>query len=154
MKKLDLTIFIIMFLVILSAFYYQDTVTSRKKEDLVIFVDAAVQLVESEGEEAFPDFYTDQWIDGDLYIFIWQLDGVRLVYPPDPEAVNQDMSNLLDYEGKPIGNIFIETAIEGDGWVEYMWPKPGEMHPSPKLTYIKRADYEDSSYLVGAGVYI
>ncbi len=154
MKKLDLTIFIIISLVILSAFYYQDRVTSRKKEDLFLFVDAAVQLVESEGEEAFPDFYTDQWIDGDLYIFIWQLDGIRRVYPPDPEAVNQDMSNLQDYEGKPIGNIFIETATEGDGWVEYMWPKPGETHPSRKLTYIKRADYEDSSYLVGAGVYI
>lgn len=139
---------------ILSAFFYQDTVTSRRKEELVLFVDAAVELVESEGEEAFPDFYTDQWIDGDLYIFIWQLDGIRRVYPPDPEAVNQDMSNLQDYDEKPIGNIFIETAIEGDGWVEYMWPKPGETQPSRKLTYIKRADYEDSSYLVGAGVYI
>ncbi len=154
MDKLEGIIFIIIFLVAASGFTYQETQINEKKDDLLIYVNAAVMLIENEGPGVFPQFYTPDWFKGDKYIFIWRMDGVRVVYPPEPEKINQDMSNLKDYEGKPIGEIFLETARSGDGWVEYLWPKPGDTHPSRKVTYIKRADYGNSSYLVGAGVYI
>ncbi|WP_256438689.1 hypothetical protein [Methanobacterium alkalithermotolerans] len=38
------------------------------------------------------------------------------------------------------------------GWSTYGLNQ--DTHPSRKVTYIKRVDYGNSSYLVGAGVYI
>jgi len=64
------------------------------------------------------------------------------------------MTGLVDSAGKPIGKLFIQTAEKGSGWVDYMWPKPGETVPSLKITYIKKAQYQNQTYLVGSGVYI
>ena len=77
-----------------------------------------------------------------------------MVYPPDPSGEGKNMTDLVDSTGKPIGQLFIKTALNGSGWVEYMWPKPGEKTPSLKITYIKRAQYQNQTYLVGSGVYI
>ena len=50
----------------------------------------------------------------------------------------------------------METAkTKGQGWVEYMWPKPGEKKPSKKISYVKRAKMPTGeTVVVGAGVYI
>jgi signal transduction histidine kinase len=51
---------------------------------------------------------------------------------------------------------FIETAkTKGSGWVDYMWPKPGEKNPSKKLSYVKRTKMPDGEMvIVGAGTYV
>ncbi len=40
---------------------------------------------------------------------------------------------------------------EGQGWVDYKFPKPGQEKPVAKTSYIQRV--EGTQYLVGAGVY-
>jgi signal transduction histidine kinase len=40
---------------------------------------------------------------------------------------------------------------KGEGWVEYMFPKPGEEAPSKKISYIYRVPGQN--LLVGAGIY-
>ena len=52
---------------------------------LVRFVDAAVEEIEKFGEKAFPRFREKgvDWFHDDSYIFVWGLDGLRYVYPPD-----------------------------------------------------------------------
>ncbi|MDI6644418.1 MAG: cache domain-containing protein [Methanobacteriaceae archaeon] len=151
---MGLTIFVIIFIVIFAGIFYMDKLNETKKNQIVSNVNAAVKLVESEGEASFPEFYSNKWFKGDEYIFIWQLDGIRVVYPPDPAGVGKNMADLKDYDGKPIGKLFIETAQKGEGWVEYRWPKPGENNPSTKLTFIKRAIYQNRTYLVGSGIYL
>jgi cytochrome c len=37
------------------------------------------------------------------------------------------------------------------GWVEYMWPKPGEEEPTRKITHALQV--EGTPYLVDAGIY-
>ncbi|QUH22347.1 hypothetical protein HYG87_00480 [Methanobacterium alkalithermotolerans] len=91
MDKLEGIIFIIIVLVAFSGFTYQETQINEKKDDLLIYVNAAVMLIENEGPGAFSQFYTPEWFKGDKYIFIWRMDGVRLVYPPEPEKINQDI---------------------------------------------------------------
>ncbi len=125
-----------------------------KNLEIVSYVNKATLLVQKKGNSSFNEFYKTEWYSGDKYIFIWQMDGIRVVYPPDPNAINQNMTNLTDFDGKPIGKLFIETAQNGQGWVEYRWPKPNSKSPSIKLTYIKRAQYLDKEYLVGSGVYV
>jgi len=39
----------------------------------------------------------------------------------------------------------------GEGWVEYMYPKPGEEAPSKKISYVYRVPGQN--LFVGAGIY-
>lgn len=127
-------------------------------EQLSAFVKQAVNKLEQEGKAAFDDFRTrgGQWFQGDRYVFVWGLDGTRYVYPPDPSGEGKNMLSLKDVNDKPIGVWFVEQAVTepGHGWVHYQWPRPNELFPSWKSTYIQRAVGPDGDrYLVGSGQY-
>src|SRR5664279_5928626 len=40
---------------------------------------------------------------------------------------------------------------KGAGIIEYVWPKPGETKPSPKMSYVKL--YKPWGWIIGTGVY-
>lgn len=141
-------------MVVLIGVFYQNSAENQQKEELVSMVNQATQLIEQQGESAFPELRSSSWVHNDSYMFVWRLDGIRVVYPPDVTGEGKNMTDLVDSDGKPIGKLFIQTAQNGSGWVEYMWPKPGEKTPSLKITYIKRAQSQNQTYLVGSGVYI
>lgn len=145
---------ILILIVAAGSFFVYGQPNETVKSELVSYVNDAVALVQEKGDASFNEFYTSKWYQGDKYIFIWKLDGVRVVYPPDPKAVGQNMTSLKDYDGKPIGELFIEAAKNGNGWVEYRWPKPSQSWPSTKVTYIKKAQYQNNEYLVGSGIYL
>lgn len=42
---------------------------------------------------------------------------------------------------------------KGAGWVDYMWPKPGETKPSRKISYVKLAKNGADEFVVGCGIY-
>lgn len=117
-------------------------------------VNSAVDEIQQKGVTVFPEFNSFPWYYQDKYVFVWRIGGVRVVYPPDPSAVGEDMTDLKDSNGKPIGKLFIQTAEKGGGVVEYLWPKPGTDVPSKKITYIKEAHYNNVTYLVGSGYYV
>ena len=52
-------------------------------------------------------------------------------------------------------NIFIamvnETADDGEGFVSYLWPKPGKSEPQPKMSYVKL--FKPLGWIIGTGVY-
>lgn len=124
--------------------------------EVVLLVETAVEAVEALGEGVFADFRVQggQWYRGDLYVFVWDLEGNRYVYPPDPEHERQNLLNLQDAGGKPIGRMFIERAQEGGGWVHYQWNRPHDLQPLWKSTYILPASAPSGArYLVGGGVY-
>ena len=154
MKKTIVLLVIVIVFIALGAFLYQQQNENKEKSQVVSIVDQAVQLIDEKGESAFPELRTSEWVYNDTYVFVWRLDGIRLVYPPDPAGEGKNMSALVDSNGKPIGQLFIQTAQKGSGWVEYMWPKPGQTIPSHKIAYIKRAQFGNETYLVGSGFYI
>jgi len=134
-----------------------DEALAEKTAQIEDLVDSACTMIEAQGPQFFPELRDDsgEWYQGDTYIFVWQTDGLRVVYPPDTNMEGVDMSGLVDKDGKPIGALFIEIATKDpyNGWLDYMWPKPGSDDPEEKRTYIKRAVYEDTIYLVGSGFY-
>lgn len=154
MRKTIIFSLMVIFLVVITGVLYQQQLENRQKEELVTLVDQAVQMINEKGESAFPELRSSSWFHNDSYVFVWRLDGIRVVYPPDPTGEGKNMTDLVDSNGKPIGKLFIQTAQSGSGWVEYMWPEPGDETPSKKITYIKRAKYKNQTYLVGSGVYI
>jgi len=126
--------------------------------EVVAFVQRAAALVESEGEASFPRFREcdSEWFRGDRYVFVWGLDGMRHVYPPDPSGEGKNMLALKDVNDKPIGEWLVAKARSagGTGWVHYQWPRPGEIFPAWKTTFVQRAVAPSGkAYLVGSGRY-
>jgi signal transduction histidine kinase len=92
----------------------------------------------------------------DSYVFAMDLKGKMLAHPMMPGLMKMD--NLLSTPDKNPTNpkmLFVEFVVlagtKGEGWVEYMWPKPGSTQPSNKETYIYRVP--NTTMFVGAGIY-
>ena len=160
MKKIKLVCTLIFFLIPFTPCLAYNLTDYEYKEtrELIRFVAEAVEEIERVGEEAFPQFRKKEskWFHDDSYIFVWGLDGLRYVYPPDISGEGKNMLDLRDINGRPIGRTFVGTARQpaGEGWVHYQWPKPGESNPTWKSTFIKRAKAPSGKdYLVGAGYY-
>lgn len=130
---------------------------ATKQQDIENKVKATARLLESQGEELFPDLREEDsaWFHDDFYIFVWNTSGTQVVYPPDSASEGKDMKGLMDAGGKPIGELFIETALskEGEGWIDYSWKKTKSSELSRKYTFVKRASVEGRSYLVGTSFY-
>jgi signal transduction histidine kinase len=134
-----------------------------RRDYVETLVNEAVNLIEEKGEVSFPEFRQkgSKWFHDDYYIWVWRTDGIRVVYPPDTSGEGDDMSDLEDYNGKPIGEMLIDIAKseEGEGWIEYSWPKPAdeggfESEPSKKYAFVKKAEFGDQTYVVGSGSYV
>ena len=141
-----------------SPAFSADAPQSPEAKRLVPLVDKAAALIESKGKTAFPEFKKkgSEWLKGESYIFIADMNGVILMHPANPELETKNISELKDVNGKLFMREFIETAkAKGSGWVDYMWPKPGEKEPSKKLSYVKRTKMPaGESVIVGAGTYV
>ncbi|MBE0478875.1 cache domain-containing protein [Candidatus Aerophobetes bacterium] len=140
-------------------FFVQECLHANTNQ-LIQFISAAVKEIEILGEQAFSQFRekNGRWFYDDTYIFVWGIDGMRYVYPPDVTGEGSNMCHLEDVDGRAIGKMFVEVATSpaGQGWVHYRWPKPGEDEPIWKATFIKRAVSSPSgtNYLVGSGYYV
>ncbi len=90
----------------------------------------------------------------DSYVFLMDMEGKMLAHPMQPELTRYKHVLLkTDSTGKAIFVHFVNIAKEhGQGWVDYMWPKPGKKSPSKKVTYIYKVPTKN--LLVGAGVYV
>ncbi|MCK9294711.1 MAG: cache domain-containing protein [Desulfobulbaceae bacterium] len=90
----------------------------------------------------------------DSYVFLMDLKGKMLAHPMQPELTQYEHVLLqTDAADKAIFVHFVNIAKDpGQGWVDYMWPKPGKKSPSKKVTYIYRVPTKN--LLVGAGVYV
>lgn len=126
-------------------------------EFVVDMVAQAVAELEQKGPAAFQLFHdaTGPFKVKDSYIFVYDLDGINLCLPPFPSLEGRDFSSMKDPQGKclihEIRNI-VETT--GSGWIEYLWPKPGENAPRLKSDYVCKAALNGQTVAVGCGVYL
>jgi len=87
------------------------------------------------------------------YFFISDLQARMVMHPINPSLDGKDMTDVKDPSGKPIFADFAKISKEnGGGFVDYLWPKPGESLPVPKVSYVKL--FEPWGWVVGSGVYV
>ncbi|MCM1991251.1 cache domain-containing protein [Oceanirhabdus seepicola] len=87
----------------------------------------------------------------DGYIFVTTYEGTALVFAQE-ELIGKDVSNIKDINGVEIHNEekkVINTS--GEGFVEYVWPKPNKEGVYPKITFVKGID--DWKWILGTGKY-
>lgn len=134
-----------------------DAPQSKEAKQIAALVDKAAALAESKGKAAFPEFKKkdSEWFKGETYIYVLDMKGTTLVHPANPELETKSTLDLKDVNGKAFIREFIETAKKGSGWVDYMWPKPGEKSPSKKISYVKSSKMPNGeTVVVGAGIFV
>jgi signal transduction histidine kinase len=117
----------------------------------------AVNRVEKDSAAAFRIFHdpTGPFLVKDTYVFVIDMDGNELVNPAFPNLEGRNLLDLKDTQGKYLVRDMIRVAqTSGSGWVEYMWPKPGDSVSTQKSTYVSIARLGDRLVLVGAGAYL
>ena len=118
--------------------------------------DAAAQ-VEKNGEAAFSLFNdrSGPFIAKDAYIFVIDPSGVDLVNPGFPNLEGRNILDVEDTNGKKLIREMLQVVeTSGSGWVDYMWPKPGESVSTQKSAYVSKAKMGDKWVLIGSGVYL
>ena len=89
----------------------------------------------------------------DDYFWINDLTPTMVMHPFKPELDGKDLRENKDPNGK---RLFVEMArvcsANGEGSVDYMWPKPGFESPVPKISYVKL--FKPWGWIVGSGIYV
>lgn len=88
------------------------------------------------------------------YFFVYDKEGVNLSFPIKQELQGKNLINLQDRDGVRVIEELRNKAVNGGGFVQYMWQKKG--FPSdkkfPKLSYSTMIP--GTEWWIGAGVYI
>ncbi len=87
----------------------------------------------------------------DSYVFAIDMQAAQVkAHPITPNLIGKMLMGMKDTNGKMFFAEFVNKAkTDGDGWVSYMWPKPGEKTPSSKITYVYRVPGKDLVMLAG-----
>jgi cytochrome c len=123
-------------------------------DEAVAMVKKAAAKIKAEGKEkafaAFADPANKEFHDRDLYIFVYDLNGVNLTHGNNPKMVGKNLLEMKDREGKPLIREMIDVAkTKGKGWVDYKWPNPVTQTVESKSSYVEKVD----DMLVGSGIY-
>ena len=142
------------------AFSQQSPPDSAKAKQIVVLVQKAAALIDSlcplACRSAFSEFRKSgsEWRTGDTYLFLADMKGIALFNAGFPELEGTDLSGLKDANGKLINMELMKVVqSKGAGWVDYMWPKPGQTQPSQKWSYVKAVVVDGAPAYIGAGFY-
>lgn len=128
---------------------------ANTREEIVAYVDRAATYVSQHGPSC-QTFSNAPWFAGDWYIFVLEIDGRTVCHPARPDLVGTQEADLVDPNGKRIGQEFLAIANgpDGRGWVDYVWARPGGSVPVPKSAYVRKVIGPDGKgYIVGSGGY-
>jgi len=129
---------------------------SPRAKEIEALVNKAAVLVDAEGKTAFSEFRMkgSEWFHGDTYLFVYDLKGNVLLNPAFPAREGTNVSGQTDANGKLFHDAIIRTAeTTGSGWVDYMFPKPGQTKPSQKWAFVKAVKIDGVPGLIAAGFY-
>ncbi len=88
----------------------------------------------------------------DGYFFVYDLNGVNLAHPRQPELIGKNLWEMRDSSGLPVIQKLIAAARSGDGFQRYHWRKPSTAHEVDKLGYVVML--ERWGWVLGTGIYL
>ena len=157
MRKVTAIVLVVMASVVLAAGALAESAT---KEECVAKVKEAVKLINEKGLDAAIAVINKK--DGgfawkDSYVFVVDFQGKTVANALFPDHVGRNQMGLANKDGRMIIQEFIEIAkTKGEGWSEYMWPKPEEMQKpkdqrisSKKASFVLRVPGQDIFAVAG-----
>jgi cytochrome c len=150
MKNAVMCVVVVIYLLALAGISFAAQAT---KADAKAMVEKAAAYIKANGKEkALAEFNNPKgkFIDGDLYIFAYDFNGVNLALGSNPKMVGKSLLDLQDASGKPFIKDLILVAQRGSGWYEYKWSHPKTKKIQPKISYVLKID---DSMFIGCGIY-
>lgn len=91
--------------------------------------------------------------NGKDYFWINDTFPRMVMHPTKPELDGKDLSGNKDPQGKFLFKEFVKVCeATGEGFVDYMWPKPGQENPVEKISYVKL--FKPWGWIIGTGLYV
>lgn len=129
-------------------------------------VDTAYSLINYYAEQARTGALTEQHAqaqaidalkelryDANEYFWLQDQNLNMIMHPIKPSLDGTSLATTTDSTGK---RMFVEmndvVRSQGEGFVEYLWPKPGGVTPVPKLSFVK--GFNAWNWVIGSGIYI
>ncbi len=153
-KKLTIVTILIsaLFYLSLSSFAEQ----KATKKECIAKCKAAVAMVKKKGLKKTLKVLQKKngpFVWKNSYVFSINIDTKNVIaHAIKPKLIGKNLVHIKDIKGKMFFAEFINIAkAKGNGWVDYMWPKPGEKKPSQKITYVLKVP--GKPILMAAGIY-
>lgn len=114
---------------------------------------AAAHLAKAGPAQAFKDFQDPAggFLDGDLYVFVFDFEGTLLSSGGFPRAVGRNL--VIGYHEPSATNVRNLIAVarnQGKGWSEYVWRNPCSGRRELKISYVIKV----GDKVVGVGAYL
>jgi cytochrome c len=127
--------------------------TGATKDEAVAMVKKAVAYIKDEGPDKAYVVISDRsgpFIDRDLYIVVYGLDGIVLAHGADAKRIGTNQIEDKDPDGKAFVKDRVERAAkEPSFWQSYKFNNPVTNKVQPKAMYCERLD----ETVVCGGVY-
>ena len=127
--------------------------TGATKDEAVAMVKKAVSAIKTEGpDKAYPEISkpTGKFVDRDLYIVVYGLDGKVLAHGADAKRIGTNQIADKDPDGKEFMKERVElAATQPSFWQTYKFMNPVTHKVEPKDMYCERLDQT----VVCGGVY-
>ena len=124
-----------------------------KREDAIAMVKKAVSFIKEQvPEKAYPEFTNKdaKFIDRDVYVVVYQLDGKVLAHGSNAKFVGKDLIDAQDVDGKLYVKERVEMAAKQPPfWQDYKFVNPVTKKVEPKQMYCEKVD----NTAVCAGIY-
>lgn len=147
---------------LLSVVMLSDIVNAEERatrEECIAMTKAASKMLEADKAAGIKEIGNPKgkFVWKDSYVFLMDKSGKMLAHPFNPELLKKDtLINETDKNQVKPKKIFVEfldvAFNNGQGWIDYKWPKPNKKVPSDKFTFIHRVGWTDM--FVGAGTYL
>ena len=123
------------------------------KDEAVTMVKKAVGFIKANGaEKAYAEFSNPkgQFVDRDLYIAVYDMNGKCLAHGANAKMIGRDLIDNKDVDGKEFVKERVEMMKkESSGWQDYKFRNPTSNQVEPKAMYIERVN----DVIVGCGIY-
>jgi len=90
---------------------------------------------------------------GSEYFWVNDMAPRMLMHPTKPALDGTDVGTIADPDGLRLFSVAVDVVRKhGAGFISYMWPKPGQEAPVPKVSYVK--GIAGWNWVIGSGVYM
>src|SRR5690606_15929109 len=111
------------------------------------------QVSEEEAKNRTLEALTEMRYLGSEYFFVIDREPRMVAHPHQKELIGRYVGDNTDPAGVPLFREMVEVAQRnGEGIVEYRWPKVNGAEPAPKISYVRA--FGPWGWIVGSGLYI
>lgn len=110
------------------------------------------QLGDAEAQSRVKKILEGLSYEDDGYFFAYEMSGINLVHPTQPDFVGKNLWNFQDRTGNYLIQGLIRAAQAGGGYHRYIWEKPPLMKQEDKLGYVVAIDRWH--WIMGTGLYL